>query len=197
MEAEMTQASAAADQEIRAKALAYLVKNGSAAPLGELRRKFGQALAGLETLLEGIGEEEARRRPAPGRWCVQEIADHLVLSHAPALAQVEAVFAGLDPGEAIPAHLQSADPLGRPYAALLGELAEVHRALYGLFDKAPEEAAETGRIPVAMVLKSPSGERLEWTEKLDFKAYLQAIRVHTLEHQAQVERTLAEIRRAT
>lgn len=182
------------EAEIRAKALAYLEKNGTHAPLPELRRKFGQALAGIEALLGGIGEEEARKSPGPGKWSVQEIADHLIQSHAPAIPQVEAAIAGRDPGEAIPAHLQSADPLGRPYAEAVEALKQVHRGLDALFEKAPEDPAAAGRIPVAMVLKTPAGDRLEWIAELDFKAFLQGLRVHTLEHHAQVERTLAAIR---
>jgi hypothetical protein len=47
-----------------------------------------------------------------------------------------------------------------------------------------------------MVVKasgSNAPEILEWVEALDWKAYVQAIRVHTHEHCAQVERTVAAL----
>src|SRR5262245_37961709 len=108
--------------EVKARALAYLEKSGTRAPLADLRRKLGATLAAFENLLAKVGEEEARRRPAPGKWSVQEVADHLIESHAPAIPQIRASLAGQDPGPAIPAHLQSADPLAKPYAEVVEEL---------------------------------------------------------------------------
>ena len=52
------------------------------------------------------------------------------------------------------------------------------------------------RAPFVMVIKvtgEHGPEILEWVEALDWKAYAQAIRVHTHEHQAQVERTIGQI----
>jgi hypothetical protein len=182
------------EAEAKGRAIAYLEKNGTWLPLEALRGKLGAAMAGMEALLATASEEEARLRPAVGRWCVQEIVDHLIESHRPAIPQLAAALAGADPGAAIPAHLLSAEPLAASYARKLAELAEVHRGLGAIFDGAPENPGATRKIPIAMVLKLADGRLLEWEDQLDFKAYLQGLRVHTLEHQAQVERTLAAIR---
>jgi hypothetical protein len=186
--------SGSPEAEIRGRAIAYLEKNGTRLPLEALREKLGTVMAGMEALLATVSEEEARLRPAVGRWCVQEIVDHLIESHRPAIPQLAAALAGKDPGAAIAAHLLSAEPLAAPYARKLEELAEVHRGLGAIFGGAPEDPCATRKIPIAMVLKLPDGRLLEWEDRLDFKAYLQGLRVHTLEHQAQVERTLAAIR---
>lgn len=187
-------ASSSPEAEVRLRAIAYLGKNGTRLPLALLREKLGAATAGIEALLATAGEAEARQRPGMGRWCVQEIVDHLIESHRPAIPQLAAAISGDDPGAAIPAHLLSAEPLASSYAQKLAELGEVHRGLDAIFEGAPEDAGATRKIPIAMVLKLPDGRLLEWQEALDFKAYLQGLRVHTLEHQAQVERTLAAIR---
>lgn len=184
------------DAEAKARALAYLERSGTRLPLAQLREKLAAVFRGIEALLATIDESEARRRPLPGRWCVQEVADHLIESHRPAIAQLRAALAGVDPGAAIPAHLQSEQPLAAPFREKVATLAEVHRGLEALFDSAPEDPVTTRRIPIAMVLKVDEGRLLEWTEELDFKAYLQGVRVHTLEHQAQIERTLAAVRSA-
>lgn len=187
-------APAPSEAEAKSRAFAYLEKNGTRLPLAGLREKFGAAIAGMEALLASVGEEEAKLRPAAGRWCVQEIVDHLIESHRPAISQLVAALAGADPGSAIPAHLLSPEPLASSYREKLAGLVEVHRGLDAIFDGAPEDAGAARKIPIAMVLRLPDGRLLEWEDQLDFKAYLQGLRVHTLEHQAQVERTLAAVR---
>jgi len=34
---------------------------------------------------------------------------------------------------------------------------------------------------------------MEWEERLDWKAFAQALRVHTIEHRSQIERALREL----
>lgn len=184
------------DMEIQKRALAYLDRNGTRLPLPELREKLSAAFEALESLLATTGQEEARQKPAPEKWCVQEVVDHLIESHRPAIPQVRGALAGADPGAVIPAHLQSAQPLAASFREKVAELEAVHRGLDALFDGAPEDPAAARRIPIAMVLKDAEGRLVEWTEELDYKAYLQGLRVHTLEHLAQIERTLAAVRAA-
>ena len=54
----------------------------------------------------------------------------------------------------------------------------------------------SAKAPFVMVIKvpGPDGPKiLEWIDAVDWKAYAQALRVHTHEHCAQVERTIAAL----
>jgi len=48
-----------------------------------------------------------------------------------------------------------------------------------------------------MVMKAddPLGpqDKVQWEEQLDWKAFAQTLRVHTIEHRSQIERTLREL----
>ncbi|MEO8451295.1 MAG: hypothetical protein ABI647_15985 [Gemmatimonadota bacterium] len=69
----------------------------------------------------------------------------------------------------------------------------MHHALLGLLMGADDETSMHGRAPVTMVVKAPEGDRVVWVEMLDWKAYAQTLRVHTLEHVAQMNRTLSDL----
>jgi hypothetical protein len=179
----------------QARALAYIRAKGTEAPLARVRERVVAAFVEIEALLGSIGEAEARARPLPG-WCVQEVVDHLVESHRPAVDQLEAVFAGRPPGEAIPAGLLSADPLGRSWSALLGDLRAIHARL--LARLAGEDApAGSARIPVVMVVKvrEPDGSLVpaHWVDEFDAKAFALLAGLHTREHTNQVRRILAAV----
>jgi hypothetical protein len=91
----------------------------------------------------------------------------------------------------------SAFPLDRPWGHLVRELKDIHANILQLTFDAGEATPITAKAPFVMVVKatgSHASEVLEWVEALDWKAYVQAIRVHTHEHCAQVERTVAALR---
>lgn len=175
------------------KALAYLHKRGTEEPMAVVRDRVGRAFAAIEAVLAGIGETAARKRPAPGKWCAQEVVDHLIESHRPATFQLEALIAGRRPeGGAIPASLLSADAMEKSWAGLVAELHGVHRRFLAVLEQASDTSDLGVTAPVLMVVKiaTPDGglEAREWVHELDFKAYAVALAAHTREHQAQIER---------
>jgi hypothetical protein len=90
----------------------------------------------------------------------------------------------------------SASPFDRSWGPLVRELKEIHANILQLTIDAGDAAPITAKAPFVMVVKasgSNAPEVLEWVEALDWKAYAQAIRVHTYEHCAQVERTVAAL----
>jgi hypothetical protein len=181
------------------RALSYLREKGTAAPASALRQRLAETFASVEALLDGIPEPEVRLRPGPDRWSVQEVVDHLVASHRPAVGHLQELLQGRRPeGGPIPASLLSADPLARPWPELVGELKRVHADFLAALDSAPGDDPGTVTAPVLMVLKvqEPDGSTvpIEWTEELDWKAQVAVFRVHTLEHRGQIERTLAAVR---
>jgi hypothetical protein len=66
----------------------------------------------------------------------------------------------------------------------------MHAGFLRLIDDASDDAPLDARAGVEMVVKV-NGEPLHWLEQLDWKAFIQAIRVHTLEHREQLQRALA------
>ncbi len=180
------------EQEI---ALRYLREKGTEAPLASIRERAAKTFAQLEAQLAALPEESVRLRPAPGRWSVQEIVDHLVESHRPAVDQLRDLLRGERPaGGPVPPSLLSADPLGHAWPGLLQELAEVHRSILALLDGATDETPLTAKVPVAMVVKVREEDGtltpVEWTADFDWKALVVLLRAHSLEHVAQIERTV-------
>ncbi len=187
------------DRPERTAAVDYLRRKGTEAPasrlLGGLRATFQK----FEQAIDRVPEASRTRRPTATSWSVQEIVDHLVETHRPAVAELRDLLAGISPaGGPIPARLTSPNALERSWTALTQELKRVHTNVLDVVAGATDEAASlVARAPLVMVVKVPSEtgfDVLEWVEALDWKAYAQALRVHTHEHLAQVERTLTALR---
>jgi len=180
------------------RALAYLKRKGTDAPIELLRQRIADAFADFEKMIASVPPSLHRRSLAPGRWSAQEVVDHLIQSHRPAIAQLEALLKGLTPESgALPASLQSTDPLSRNWDELVAELKHIHASLISLLDDASDSCSLEVRVPVTMVMKAddPLGpqDRVQWEEQLDWKAFAQTLRVHTIEHRSQIELTLREL----
>ncbi|HWM89214.1 MAG TPA: DinB family protein [Thermoanaerobaculia bacterium] len=176
----------------------YLRRKGTQAPLADLRLKVAEAFRELDALVATVPEEVVRVRPRPGRWCVQEVVDHLVVSHRWAVEELEALIRGQVPeGGPIPASLQSPDAMEKEWPLLAREMSETHRRLATLVAEAPDDTPLETRAPVAMVIKARGADGelrpVQWIEELDWKAYAMAFRVHALEHVAQIRAILAEL----
>lgn len=171
------------------RALDYLHQKGTLAAADHLRKRTSEAFAVAEAAFDAVPAERRERSPAPGKWSPHEILDHLVLSHGPAVPQLESVLRGDDPaGDAIPANLHRDER--PPWEELRAELGRIHAAFLALLAPVSDDRPLTGRAPLVMVVKV-DGQPVEWEERLDWKAFVLVFRLHTLEHQAQLERTLA------
>ena len=172
--------------EEQRRALDYLARKGTHAPVERLRAQVREAFATIESAFDAVGADDRERAPAPGKWSPHEILDHLVLSHAPAVAQFESLLAGIAPaGDAVRADLHRDE---RPsWDELRGELSAIHRRFESLLDKADDDVSLEAKAPVVMVIKI-DGAPKHWIEHFDWKAFVQTIRVHTLEHHRQLLR---------
>lgn len=180
------------------RALDYLRRAGTEAPVSEIRRKVASTFRDLDALIAGIPESVVRVRPGPGKWCVQEIVDHLAVSHQWAGDELAALLRGEVPKDGpIPASLLSPEVMERDWPALTREMSEVHGRLVSLAAEGLDETSLAVRAPVVMVVKvlGEDGEvrPVQWQEELDWKAFVMAFRAHALEHVAQIRRTLAAI----
>ncbi len=177
------------------KAKEYMHQKGTLLPAAQVHERVGAAFAAMETLLDGVGEAEARARTLPGEWTVQEVVDHLVETHRPSLDELRDLLENRRPaGGPVPASLQSADPMGRRYGDLVSDLKAVHAAVLRVLSGAPDRMTDA-RAPLVMVInaREPDGGEapLHWIEELDWKAYaVTAFRLHELDHLNQIKKTL-------
>ena len=178
------------------QALSYIRSQGTEAPLAKIRSRAADTFAAVEALLDGVSPEQAGRRPQPGKWSVHEIVNHLIESDRPGLAELRELLAGRNPsGGPIPAGLLSEDPFARPFPELVATLKGIHREFLEILDGADDGIPQEARAPVVMVLKAAQDDGtlapLHWNQEFDWKAYALILRMHTLEHKHQIERTLA------
>jgi hypothetical protein len=185
------------DRPERTAAIEYLRRKGTEAPVSRLAAGLRSTFQKFEQTIDRVPEALRTRRPEAAAWSVHEIADHLVESDRPAVLELRQLCAGISPRDGpIPARLLSARPFDRPWTALVSELKNIHTTILELVIEAGDHAPVTARALSVMVVKVPgpgAPEILEWVEALDWKAYAQALRIHTHEHCAQVERTVGAL----
>lgn len=170
------------------RALDYLAKKGTNAPAETLRRQLSDAFASTERAFDAVPDALRESSPAAGKWSPHEILDHLVLSHGPAIEQFASLLRGVSPeGVAIPADLHRDE---RPaWNDARTQLGEIHREFLRLMDSASDDVSLEPKAAIEMVIKIDSQPK-HWIERVDWKAFIQGIRVHTIEHQMQLGRTL-------
>lgn len=157
----------------------------------QLHGHVAKTFQDFEAYLDTVPAALRGAKPSPQAWSAHEVIDHLVESHRPAVEQLRSLVAGERPATApIPASLQSENPFQRSWEDLVAELRQIHRSYLAVIERAPEGTEV--QAPVVMVIKIGE-EPVTWGAELDWKAYAQAFRVHTVEHKAQIERTLAAL----
>lgn len=173
------------------RAVDYLAKKGSAAPADKLRQQLRESFAATERAFDDVPAELRETPLAAGKWCAHEILDHLVLSHGPAIEQFASLLKGISPdGVAIPADLHRDD---RPeWNESRKQLGEIHREFERLMDTASDETSLDPKAMIEIVVKVDE-KPLHWFERIDWKAFVQGVRVHTIEHQNQLARTVAAL----
>ena len=187
------------EREEQVRLREYLRDKGDGLPLPEVRARVAASFDAMEALLAPVAAARAADRPWPGEWSIHEVVDHLLLTHAPSVGELRDLLAGRRPaGPPIPAGLQSADPLARPWEALRAALAAQHAEVLHVLEDA-RDAPTDARAPVIAVInvREPDGRQapLHWVEEVAWKAYaVFAFRLHTLDHMTQVKKLLAAAR---
>lgn len=177
------------------QALQYARRKGSESSIDSIRARVRRTFADLEALLQAVPLDLTAVRPAPSKWSVHEIVDHLVVSHRRAVVELRTLVEGESPASGpIPAGLVSGDPFARPWPLVVEDLEAVHRDFVEVLASASDETSLAARAPVVMVVQCANAgggvEPVEWVESFDWKAHAILFRAHTLEHLQQVRRTL-------
>lgn len=185
-------------EQARARAHAYLAKNGTAATPATIHARTGAAVEALDRLLAPVPATVAARSPGAGEWTLHEIVDHLVETHRPSLDELWCLLAGQrPPGRPIPAGLQSKAPLTRPWSWLLREMRRVHADILDAVAAVPPGLSTEARAPVVMVFNAEDGAGgsvpLSWEDEVDWKAYTIVLRLHLVDHLNQARKVLAAV----
>ncbi len=181
------------------KAREYLHHKGTLLAPKVIRDRVSAAFRATEEFLGGVVEADARRRPAPGEWSVQEVVDHLVETHRPSIEELRCLLRGKRPADGpIPVSLTSNGPLDRPWGELVGELKRLHSEIQAILAKVPDGFTSDARAPAVLVInvknRDGSESPLHWVEELDWKAYAVIFRLHEVDHLNQAKRALAVVR---
>jgi len=173
--------------EEQQRALDYLARKGTHADVATLRAQVRASFASIERELDDVPADRRNAAP-PGKWSAHDILDHLVLSHEPAVAQLASLLRGSSPpGVAIPAGLH--DDVPPSWDDLRARMASMHRQYERLLDEATDAHSLEPKAMIEMVVKVDC-HPLHWFEQVDWKAFIQAVRVHTLEHREQLRRAV-------
>lgn len=179
------------------RALGYVRRRGTEAPLAEIRARVGGTYREIEALVATVDTRIAGERPRPSSWSIHEVVDHLVESERPAVQQLAQLLDGRSVEHAIPASLQSERPFEVAWPDLVGRFRDVHERILWLLDSASDGLPLVATAPVELVVKctSPDGvlEPVHWFERLDWKAYAIVIHMHNSEHIGQVQGVLDSI----
>jgi hypothetical protein len=179
---------------VRDRIMAHIRSRGTDAPPAAVHQKLAAAYATFDGLLAGLDGEVATAVPAPGEWSVRDVADHLLESERPGLDELRCLVVGeVPPGPPVPASLRSKAPQHRPWPWLVGELARLHADIVATAATGPAPRPGEPTAP-GVFWAEVDGEPAEWTEELDWRAYAAVLRVHTLEHLAQIRAILTAIR---
>lgn len=177
------------------RALAYVRKRGTDAPVDSIRERVAATYAEFETLVAGIAAPAALESRSPTQWSVQEVVDHLVESDRPAVEQLARLLGGQSCGEPIPASLQSPHPRDLDWDALRERFRTVHENILALLAQATDDIPLTATAAVQMVVKCADAEGnlrpVSWVEHFDWKAFSILLHAHNREHIAQVQRILS------
>lgn len=177
------------------RALDYGRTRGTEAPVESIRSRVAATYADLEALVEAVPADVAREHRESSLWSIQEVVDHLVESERPGVGQLAQLLAGRDVDEAIPASLQSADPLALDWPALRRELHQVHQDVLAVLATATDDLPLTATAAIEMVVKCAQADGslapVSWRERVDWKAYsILLLHAHNRQHIAQVQRIL-------
>lgn len=180
------------------RAIDFLRMKGTQAEIPKLRAELVKAFLTLENLVDDVPPALRGARPREGAWSVHEVIDHLVATHTLAAGELRELVAGRRPvGEPIAPGLVSDDPFAITWDALVSQLREVHRDFLDAANTGEKDTPLDLRTPIVMVVKVPGADGkptpIAWSYDLDWKAYVQAFRFHTLEHVEQIKRILAEL----
>jgi hypothetical protein len=153
---------------------------------GEIRAALAASRARLLATISGVTEEQFKRRPPDGGWCIAEALAHLLASEK---GQAERIrLALIEDG----AEAAMEDREGREAQARAGRVAPVPQLIHGLLaarrevDRLLEQAETAGGLERAVVHATEGRRTVSWM-------LLERVAAHEQEHVAQIEALKASV----
>jgi hypothetical protein len=176
----------------RARLLDYLRTRAAGLDAPRLRARVRSAAAELEAALAGLDEPAARRRVTADEWTVAQVVDHVAQSTVRSAEELRHLRAGRrPPGPPIYEALLSGAAHRVPWTELVDGLREAMAALDealsgpAALDGSP---ARTVTAPAVLVINAEEagGTPEIFAAELTWPEYALVVRLHLLEHRAQV-----------
>jgi len=182
--------------------LDYVRTRSAALDASGIRERVRAAAHELEKLLAEVPESEVRLRPAPNKWTIAEIVDHIAQTQIRAAEELRHLFAArCPPGPPVYEALRSGAPAWAPWQELLDGLRSANHELIELLASAPS-AAEQSAVTVRTILvvnyrlqDGATGVQI-FPADLDWRQYALLQRLHLLDHRTQVKNVRAALARA-
>jgi DinB superfamily len=190
----MTVASAMSPE--RQKAIEYLTVRAEAMPAEQVLARFRAAVGEFETLVDELGEREARTVVIPDEWTAAQVVDHLAQTTARNVDELRHLLEGRRP-PAPPVYeaLVSGAAHRVAWETLKAELAEANAAFEALLALGARQTPPPGLtirtiLVINRTLADGTMEPEHFDAELGFKGYALTARLHLLDHRTQVKKLL-------
>ena len=181
----------------RTRLLDYLRTRAAGLDAPRLRVRVRAAAAEFEAALAGLTETDARRRVLAEEWTVAQVVDHVAQSTVRSAEELRHLRAGRrPPGPPIYEALLSGAAHRVPWAELVEGLREATTALDDALGEPAALDAGTARAvtaPAVLVINAGNGRGAPeiFAADLTWPEYALVVRLHFLDHRAQVRQLRA------
>lgn len=175
----------------------YLTARGGELSPAEICARVRAAADEFEAAFADVSEEDARARPAPGKWTLLEVLDHVAQSQVRAAEELRHLFAGRRPPlPPVYEGLKSGAASWAPLEQIAGDVREANRELLNVL-QAGLESTSTAKVAGVIVANSklPDGSLKPqiFLYDLNWREYALLQRLHLLDHRRQVKEIRAAI----
>src|SRR5579872_584831 len=113
----------------------YVAKRSRELSAVEIRERIRAAAQELEKLVDGIGDADARKRPAEGKWNIAEVVDHIAQTQSRGTDEFRQLLAGRRPqGPPVYEALRSGGGTWAPWRDLIDGLKSANAEMVSLIN---------------------------------------------------------------
>ncbi len=167
----------------------YVAKRSQELSAVEIRERIRAAAQELEKLVDGIGDADARKRPAEGKWNIAEVVDHIAQTQSRGTDELRQLLAGRRPqGPPVYEALRSGGGTWAPWRDLIDGLKSANAEMVSLINGETPIDGPTVRTIMVVLRALPDGSSGSqiWEQELNWKEYAILQRLHLLDHRTQI-----------
>ena len=174
----------------------YVAKRSRELSAVEIRERIRAAAQELEKLVDGIGDADARKRPAEGKWNIAEVVDHIAQTQSRGTDELRQLLAGRRPqGPPVYEALRSGGGTWAPWRDLIDGLKSANAEMVSLINGETPIDGPTVRTIMVVLRALPDGSSGSqiWEQELNWKEYAILQRLHLLDHRTQIQNLVKSI----